>query len=836
MTRNGRSSTATGRTGPLGRGLLVGAAFLVALGVGVRVSPEGAATVAVSTAEAQGARTMLRNSSRVVRDAIRNQIRQALTVRLRVQAPPRAEVQRVEWSSDGTMAAALLADGSGDVWFLDQGATLRLPVLGAPPFRDVVLSPGGGGLVAVIDRDDRVAIATLGAPARRGPTDFPGGRPVALTPRGDRAGVLVSTVGGTVVEIGVDGSARRLWSADGGTIDGIDADSDGDRVVVHADGRVVELAIGPSGPATVEETWRLTGVRDVVYAASGPVALLDDGSVHRLSSDGARSAADSPVSGDRLLASDDGAFAVLTDDGDGAVWPGTGNARPARFAIGAENVAAATLTPGAALVMVRRENGWVDGHDVATAAGGRVLRMVATRSGWAAVDSRGRYDGSLGALTEVGWGDDGTFIELERFAELYFEPGLVRRYLARRRDFLTAPPEPIVDDTEIAAPPEVSVSVDRAPATAGQALVASGSVTSPEPVVEVRVFHNGRALPPEAVVTGTSDDGGVQTVTVTTDTQASEGENTLQVVAQTESGLVTASDVQTVTVAPPPAPPPAPRLVVKSFGINDYASPELKLNFAAADAEAIADRFSRSEVFEPSYRTKDVYLDSNAGRSTILGQMQSLQSLGADDMAVIFLSGHGVATPDLGDWYFLPYEARSLSDLDHIAGVGISDGFLVSAITDLEVDRVLLMIDSCQSGVVADEFSRYRQRRSLKRIADRTGIQILTATRPDQLALEVRELGHGLFAYVVLAALDRDSRGRYRADLGPIDGRVSVAELRSYVETNVPVVAQTLMEAMGRSGQGTQVASAASTRTRGGAGTSVVMPVSAAYGRNFTVY
>jgi uncharacterized caspase-like protein len=50
----------------------------------------------------------------------------------------------------------------------------------------------------------------------------------------------------------------------------------------------------------------------------------------------------------------------------------------------------------------------------------------------------------------------------------------------------------------------------------------------------------------------------------------------------------------------------------------------------------------------------------------------------------------------------------------------------------------------------------------------------------EQFATEFTELGHGLFTYVLITALRGD------ADGAPKDGKVTIYELKSYIDDQVP--------------------------------------------------
>ena len=61
---------------------------------------------------------------------------------------------------------------------------------------------------------------------------------------------------------------------------------------------------------------------------------------------------------------------------------------------------------------------------------------------------------------------------------------------------------------------------------------------------------------------------------------------------------------------------------------------------------------------------------------------------------------------------------------------------------------------------------------------------MLAASTKDQVASEVPELGHGVFTYTLLQGI------RGAADGSPKDGVVTVGELLSYVENQLPVISQ----------------------------------------------
>ena len=61
---------------------------------------------------------------------------------------------------------------------------------------------------------------------------------------------------------------------------------------------------------------------------------------------------------------------------------------------------------------------------------------------------------------------------------------------------------------------------------------------------------------------------------------------------------------------------------------------------------------------------------------------------------------------------------------------------------------------------------------------------LLLPAESDQFATEFKELGHGLFTYALLQGMEG------KADGSPKDGKVTVYELRSYVDDQIPALSE----------------------------------------------
>jgi uncharacterized caspase-like protein len=57
---------------------------------------------------------------------------------------------------------------------------------------------------------------------------------------------------------------------------------------------------------------------------------------------------------------------------------------------------------------------------------------------------------------------------------------------------------------------------------------------------------------------------------------------------------------------------------------------------------------------------------------------------------------------------------------------------------------------------------------------------VLASAGSEQFAIEFKSLGHGLFTYVLLDAIGGS------ADGAPLDGKITIYELKSYLDDQVP--------------------------------------------------
>ncbi|MEM6679319.1 MAG: caspase family protein [Pseudomonadota bacterium] len=731
---------------------------------------------------AQGTQ-ILRSTGRSVERAVRRQVGKALRPRLTVSNgyadPPGA----IAISRQSTHLAVV--SGGGDVRFFDLRSGLQTGRL-APVGQIVQLALGPTGTpILARHADGTIAIADgPGGPFRTLDGNATEGEAVtAVAVHGEEAFLGLGSGGATVLSLPEAQTVRR-YPAAGGAVTALAPWSPADQgpMAGHADGSVRQLE--PSGSARAVAAGRdgggitslalIDSKRLALGMADGTLKVIDprDGD-ERDSERAYRSAITTvlPLSKRILAAAGDGGVGLFKRSGrrtETIFEPGAGPiGGMALGGTGLEFRAAISGPQGAIHILAK------DDEDP-------LVALHLTRSGWGAVDRRGRFDGDDTAFENLAWSAEGLRLPIGGFAAGYFEPGLLAKHLNSLTVFLAAAPEPVTEG--IPAPPQVRIDPLETPSRAGGeavfAITASGNL--PEGDVAFRVYHNGKRLDPSAV-RDVEDSG--ERIAARVVLPASPGENR---VAATIPGPGGIEGPAAETLFNTGGGGPRGALRMTAVGINDYRGRPLRLNYAVADARGVTSLFTKRARGLFDDIDAELVLDGDARRDGVLKAFAELTRASQDDTVVLFLSGHARTVGDT--WYFLPQELSDLADDREVREIGISEEALAAALVALPARRVLLIVDTCQAGSIIGRFEGFGQRRALQSLGESTGVAIIAATRADQLAPEYAALGHGLLSYTLLEGLQREG-GQLKADTEPHDGRLTVGELRRFVEARAPEIA-----------------------------------------------
>lgn len=223
-----------------------------------------------------------------------------------------------------------------------------------------------------------------------------------------------------------------------------------------------------------------------------------------------------------------------------------------------------------------------------------------------------------------------------------------------------------------------------------------------------------------------------------------------------------------------------PVLWVFAVGVSQYAAPDLNLAFADADARSISAELQAAARRGPYREVRTLVLTNEevTRESMLSGLSRFLGQAGPDDVAVLFVAGHGVRDLASGSYYFLPHPANA--DTLLADGLRMSDFDESLRVVRRNVRAVIVMLDTCHSGslgipaaaaVSADEMAR--------QMTTGEGFFLLAAARPGEESKERSQLGHGAFTYALLEGIAGQGDG-------DADGALSVSELFGYAARRVP--------------------------------------------------
>jgi len=194
------------------------------------------------------------------------------------------------------------------------------------------------------------------------------------------------------------------------------------------------------------------------------------------------------------------------------------------------------------------------------------------------------------------------------------------------------------------------------------------------------------------------------------------------------------------------------------------------------DAKSIIKAFKSQEG--KIFGRVETKLPANAEASVeaITDALKSLESEKENDLAVIFLAGHGIMSKDEVFYFLTPS-----GDLEKPEKGGISWNLLGDALNKVK-GRVLVLLDACHSGNISTQVIVPNDELAQKlRSEGKSGIMVFSASKGRQSALEDVDGGYGVFAHAITQSLGPESK---QADTNG-NGFVEFMELVDYVRKKV---------------------------------------------------
>lgn len=439
-------------------------------------------------------------------------------------------------------------------------------------------------------------------------------------------------------------------------------------------------------------------------------------------------------------------------------------------------VGAVQISPDGSFLITGSRDGTIKTWDLAS--GKELLTHIFIgENDWLVKTPEGLFDASEGAKKSIFFVKGTEVYNIDQFFEEFYRPGLLQEVYKNRG--APASGTNLMNKLENSPPPKVEIisPEDSTVFTNSEVMMLVKIRNLGGGVDEVKLTQNGKSLP--------VDNSDVKRMTkkdqyVTKNLQVSlvPGENVISVSAFSDGRIESAPRQLFLDYK---GLEKSANCYVVSIGINKYKNPGLDLNYARADAQAFARLIrEKSAALFQDIKLLELY-DQDATRANILSKLDQLAAqVSPEDVFFFYYAGHGSMVDN--QFYFIPTESVSLYQKDKLAQESIQALEMQQKFRNIKALKQLVILDACQSGGSTEVLAQRgaTEEKALAQLSRSSGVHVLAAAGSEQYASEFGSLGHGLFTFVILNALNGN------ADGAPTDGKVTIYELKSFIDDQVP--------------------------------------------------
>ena len=469
---------------------------------------------------------------------------------------------------------------------------------------------------------------------------------------------------------------------------------------------------------------------------------------------------EAPMSGrTRIALSPDGRLLLTYYGGESVIlWETETGNRLREYTGRLDSIYAIAFSPDGRRFVTGSGDGTARIWDVAT--GDELARLMNLDRGWnwLVTTPEGLFDGSPDSRRMVSYRIPGQLnaVPVDRFFQEFYRPGLL---IAVERGERPMP------DFEIGEglPPRLKIISPESGLVDSKLVELKVAATDQGGGVSgLAVYHNNARVLARA---DSRREG--ETLYRTFHISLVEGENHLRITAASADGSWEAEPVEIVLTYEEPLD--KSELHVLAIGASRYADANLNLNFAARDAQVVAELFRRrgGDLYANVHITEVV--DKQATRKGITQALKKVTAATSpQDTLVVFLAGHGTMVGQR--YYFVPHEMRRQEDLleDDIRKQGLPADEISDYIGSASALKRLLIFDTCASGGALGSALKSRSgfalRGAIERLSRTQGVFTIAASAATEEAQESKDLGHGVLSYTLLAGLKA-------VEGGPLEGR-----------------------------------------------------------------
>ena len=396
------------------------------------------------------------------------------------------------------------------------------------------------------------------------------------------------------------------------------------------------------------------------------------------------------------------------------------------------------------------------------------------KSDWMVKSRQGYFNATEGARARIHFVRGNKTFGLNQFFNDFYRPDLIPDLFSVRGGGKSR--EGLLQKIDRFPPPTVKLALNPA-ADQLTSTVLIKSVDQGGGFSNVKLYHNGKRIMEDAVKAKTSEKREGEWYTRVS-VPLVGGRNVFGAVAVSKGNTESALMEQQVFSK---QKAPSAKCHVLAIGINDYQNNSLDLSYAKADAMAVAEMIQQDQqqLFqEVKVRT---LFDTEATKENILATLDEMaEQVGINDLFLFYYAGHGSVVEN--QFFFIPTETPRLFDLKTLKKTALEASVLQGKLQTIKALKQVIIMDACQSGGSVELLAQRGsvQEKAIAQLSRSAGIHVLASAGSDQFASEFKTLGHGLFTHVLLKALGG------AADGAPKEGKVTLFELKSYLDDQVP--------------------------------------------------
>lgn len=219
---------------------------------------------------------------------------------------------------------------------------------------------------------------------------------------------------------------------------------------------------------------------------------------------------------------------------------------------------------------------------------------------------------------------------------------------------------------------------------------------------------------------------------------------------------------------------------VISVGINAYENTGFNLNYAKQDAKLFSKMMKNAKRLYNQVNFYELY-DKEATKENLLNTLKRIQKEAkAEDVLYFYYAGHGTIYDH--HFYLVPTDLTRLYEEKELKKKGLSTTELQNSLQKIVALKQVVILDACHSGEATKELGHRGalEEKAIAQLSRSAGVHILASAGSEQFATEFKQLGHGVFTYALMQAFNG------QADGAPNDGKITVYELKAYLDSQVP--------------------------------------------------